>query len=105
MRAKPNCERSGSLQNLLEELRPPSGPGALTLPVGRSSVDGCPWPTLVATGRGRTHRPITDPTLQIVPSLMAFTLGGMAIFLALSGRRFVDALREMEMKTRCSWRS
>lgn len=39
-------------------------------------------------------RPITALTLQIIPSLMAFSLGGMAIFLALSGRAFIDALRE-----------
>lgn len=32
--------------------------------------------------------------LAIVPALMAFTLAGMAIVLALSGKRFIDAIRE-----------
>lgn len=39
-------------------------------------------------------RPAIDLALTIVPALMAFTLAGMAIVLALSGGRFINALRE-----------
>lgn len=39
-------------------------------------------------------RPATDLVMSIVPALMGFTLAGMAIVLALSGRVFVEALRE-----------
>ena len=40
------------------------------------------------------ERPITATLLSLVPALMAFTLAGMAIVLALSGKRFVTAIRE-----------
>jgi hypothetical protein len=39
-------------------------------------------------------RPGIDALIVIVPALMAFTLAGMAVVLALSGRRFIDAMRE-----------
>ena len=39
-------------------------------------------------------RPVADVLLTVVPGLMAFTLAGMAIVLALSGRRFTTAIRE-----------
>lgn len=40
------------------------------------------------------ERPSADLTVSMVPDLMAFTLGGMAIVLALSGGKFINALRE-----------
>ncbi len=39
-------------------------------------------------------RPAADLILSAAPSLMAFTLGGMAIVLALSGGKFLDAIRQ-----------
>lgn len=39
-------------------------------------------------------RPAIDITISVIPALMAFTLAGMAIVLALSGRQFVEAMRE-----------
>lgn len=39
-------------------------------------------------------RPVADILLTVVPALMAFTLAGMAIVLALSGKRFTTAIRE-----------
>ena len=39
-------------------------------------------------------RPGVDLALSIVPALMAFTLAGMAIVLSLSGKRFINAIRE-----------
>lgn len=39
-------------------------------------------------------RPVADALLTVVPALMAFTLAGMAIVLALSGERFTTAIRE-----------
>jgi hypothetical protein len=40
------------------------------------------------------ERPVAEILLTVVPALMAFTLAGMAIVLALSGKRFVRAIRE-----------
>lgn len=40
------------------------------------------------------QRPVAGVLLTVVPALMAFTLAGMAIVLALSGKRFVRAIRE-----------
>jgi len=37
---------------------------------------------------------VADALLTVIPALMAFTLAGMAIVLALSGRRFTNAIRE-----------
>lgn len=39
-------------------------------------------------------RPAVDAALTIVPGLMAFSLGGVAVILALSGRHFLKAVRE-----------
>lgn len=39
-------------------------------------------------------RPVADTLLTVVPALMAFTLAGMAIILALSGKKFTKAIRE-----------
>ena len=49
------------------------------------------WSEVSSTDGGR---PVTDTLLTIVPALMAFTLAGMAIILALSGSRFIKAIRE-----------
>lgn len=40
------------------------------------------------------ERPAIDLALSIVPALMAFTLAGMAVVLALSGKQFINAIRE-----------
>lgn len=40
------------------------------------------------------ERPVADALVTVVPALMAFTLAGMAIVLALSGQRFTRAIRE-----------
>ncbi|WP_156839893.1 hypothetical protein [Novosphingobium aquimarinum] len=40
------------------------------------------------------ERPVAETLLTVVPALMAFTLAGMAIVLALSGKQFVSAIRE-----------
>jgi hypothetical protein len=42
----------------------------------------------------RAGRPTAQLAIDIVPSLMAFSLGGMAILLAFSGGRFLDAIRQ-----------
>jgi hypothetical protein len=39
-------------------------------------------------------RPAIAFALTAIPALMAFTLAGMAIVLALSGRKFIEAMRE-----------
>lgn len=39
-------------------------------------------------------RPSSEALLTVVPALMAFTLAGMAIVLALSGKRFTNSIRE-----------
>lgn len=40
------------------------------------------------------ERPAADLLLTVIPALMAFTLAGMAIILALSGKRFTTAICE-----------
>lgn len=37
---------------------------------------------------------MSDTLIAVIPGLMAFTLAGMAIILALSGQRFTIAIRE-----------
>lgn len=39
-------------------------------------------------------RPVSETLLTVVPALMAFSLAGMAIVLALSGDKFINAIRE-----------
>jgi uncharacterized membrane protein len=42
----------------------------------------------------KDERPIADDLLTIAPALLAFTLAGMAIVMALSGQKFTRAIRE-----------
>lgn len=51
-------------------------------------------PLWLDKGFFKDERPVTDVLLAAVPALMAFTLAGMAIVLALSGKNFKDAIRE-----------
>lgn len=46
------------------------------------------------TGFFEDERPIADTLLTVIPALMAFTLAGMAIILALSGTKFTKAIRQ-----------
>lgn len=54
---------------------------------------GC-YPFWLDRGFLDRERPAADVLLTVVPALMAFTLAGMAIVLALSGKRFTSAIRE-----------
>lgn len=54
---------------------------------------GC-FPFWLDTGPKGDTRPMADVMLTVVPALMAFTLAGMAIILALSGTKFTAAIRE-----------
>jgi len=54
---------------------------------------GC-YPYWMDRGFLEGDRPVADALLTVVPALMAFTLAGMAIVLALSGKRFTNAIRE-----------
>lgn len=54
---------------------------------------GC-YPFWLDRGFLNDERPVADTLLTVVPALMAFTLAGMAIVLALSGKRFTNAIRE-----------
>lgn len=52
------------------------------------------FPLWLDRGFFEDERPVIEMLLTIVPALMAFTLAGMAIILALSGQRFLNAIRE-----------
>jgi uncharacterized membrane protein len=58
------------------------------------ALTGACFPLWTDRGFMGDERPITATLLSLVPALMAFTLAGMAIVLALSGKRFVTAIRE-----------
>lgn len=53
-----------------------------------------PYWSDVGYQHGLTNRASAQLTIDIVPSLMAFSLGGMAILLAFSSGRFIDAIRQ-----------
>lgn len=52
------------------------------------------FPLWIDRGNAGDARPVNEALLTVVPALMAFTLAGMAILLALSGDKFVNAIRE-----------
>jgi uncharacterized membrane protein len=54
---------------------------------------GC-FPFWLDRGPRGDARPVADALLTVIPALMAFTLAGMAIILALSGQKFTHAIRE-----------
>ncbi len=54
---------------------------------------GC-FPFWLDWGGDDLGRPMAETMLTVVPALMAFTLAGMAIILALSGERFTRAIRQ-----------
>lgn len=54
---------------------------------------GC-FPFWMDRGFFSDERPVADDLLTVIPALMAFTLAGMAIILALSGEKFTRAIRE-----------
>lgn len=54
---------------------------------------GC-LPLWLERGPEGTGRPVADTIMALIPALMAFTLAGMAIVLALSGERFTRAIRQ-----------
>lgn len=58
------------------------------------ALTGVCYPLWLDKGFFGDERPVTETLLAVVPALMAFTLAGMAIILALSGQRFLNAIRE-----------
>lgn len=54
---------------------------------------GCA-PLWLDTGFFGDERAVSGVLLTVIPALMAFTLAGMAIVLALSGKQFIKAIRE-----------
>ena len=54
---------------------------------------GC-FPFWLDRGADGTGRPVADTMMALIPALMAFTLAGMAIVLALSGEKFTRAIRQ-----------